>query len=216
MKLVKTGIAGLDEFLTGGLPARILLLTGLPGSGNEIFARQIAFLRAKQFGVTYFSVNETPDTIREDMATYNWDTTPLEASGNWKFKTITKTVNLQESIIDEMKQNRTVLLDSLSEVLLSRKIEEVIGLLTAMSTQNKNSENYHMLLLTDGMQDSKAETIMQHFAEGVIVFSSTWTTDTVRTDMLIKKMKGLFVPARRLPYTISKKGFLIETATRIS
>ena len=216
MKLVKTGIAGLDEFLTGGLPARILLLTGLPGSGNEIFARQIAFLRAKQFEVTYFSVNETPDTIREDMATYNWDTTPLEASGNWKFKTIAKTVNLQESIIEEMRQNRTVLLDSLSEVLLSRKIEEVIGLLTAMSAQNKNSENYHMLLLTDGMQDSKAETIMQHFAEGVIVFSSTWTTDTVRTDMLIKKMKGLFVPARRLPYTISKKGFLIETATRIS
>ena len=73
-----------------------------------------------------------------------------------------------------------------------------------------------MLLLTDGMQDSKAETIMQHFAEGVIVFTTTWTTDTVRTDMLLKKMKGLFVPARRLPYTISKKGFLIETATRIS
>ncbi|MGO8805346.1 MAG: RAD55 family ATPase [Candidatus Bathyarchaeia archaeon] len=216
MKLVKTGIAGLDEFLTGGLPPRILLLTGLPGAGNEIFARQIAFLRAKQFGVTYISVNETQETIREDMATYNWDTTPLETSGNWKFKNITKSGNLQECVIEEMKQNRTILLDSLSEVLLSRKMEEVIGLLTAMSRENRNSENYHMLLLTDGMQDSKAETVMQHFAEGVIVFTTTWTTDTVRTDMLLKKMKGLFVPARRLPYTISKKGFLIETATRIS
>ena len=134
MKLVKTGIAGLDEFLNREVcPLEFCFLLVYQASGNEIFARQIAFLRAKQFGVTYFSVNETPETIREDMATYNWDTTPLETSGNWKFKTITKTGNLQESVIEEMKQNRTMLLDSLSEVLLSRKMEEVIGLLTAMS-----------------------------------------------------------------------------------
>ena len=47
MKLVKTGIAGLDEFLTGGIPPRILLLTGLPGSGNEVFARQIVSTQGK-------------------------------------------------------------------------------------------------------------------------------------------------------------------------
>ena len=73
MKLVKTGIAGLDEFLTGGLPPKILLLTGLPGSGNEVFARQIAYARAKQIGVTYFTVNVTSDNVKEDMAAYNWD-----------------------------------------------------------------------------------------------------------------------------------------------
>ena len=216
MKLAKTGIAGLDEFLTGGLPPRVLLLSGLPGSGNEVFARQIAFARAKQAGVTYITVNETPETIKEDMATYGWDTTPLEDSGNWKFKTLTKTSNLQESIIEEIEQNRTVFLDSLSEVLLVRKIDEVISLLTAMSLKNKNSENYHVLLLTEGMQDSKAEITMQRFAEGVIVFTTILTTDTVRTDMMIKKMKGAFVPTRRLPYTIGRKGFVIETATRIS
>ena len=98
---------------------------------------------------------------------------------------------------------------------MTHKIDEVIGLFTAMSRQNKDCENYHMLLLTEGMQDSKAETIMQHFAEGVVVFTTTLTSDSVHTDMLIKKMMGSFVPARRLPYSISK-GFLIETATRIS
>ncbi len=85
-----------------------------------------------------------------------------------------------------------------------------------MSRQNRNSEEYHLLLLTEGMQDSKAETAIQHFAEGVIVFTAMWTTDTVHTDILIRKIKGTFIPARRLPYTISKKGFLIETATRIT
>jgi KaiC/GvpD/RAD55 family RecA-like ATPase len=101
-------------------------------------------------------------------------------------------------------------------LLLTRKIEEAINLLTAMSRQNKNSEEYHLLLLTEGMQDQKAETAMQHFAEGVIIFNTAWTTDTTHRDILIKKMKGTFVPERRLPYTIGKRGFLIETATRIT
>jgi KaiC/GvpD/RAD55 family RecA-like ATPase len=216
MKLLKTGIAGLDEFLTGGIPPRILLLTGLPGSGNEIFARQIAYTRAKQSGVTYFTVNASPESVKGDMAIYNWDTSPLETSENWKFKTITKTASLQETIIEEMKQHRTIIIDSLSELLLTRKVEEAIGLLTAMSRQNKDSEEYHLLLLTEGMQDQRAETAMQHFAEGVIVFNTTWTTDATHRDILVKKMKGIFVPERRLPYTIGKRGFLIETATRIT
>ena len=216
MKLLKTGIAGLDEFLTGGLPPRVLLLMGLPGAGNEVFARQIAYLRAKQTGITYFIVNETADSVRNDMAVYNWDLVPLEENGNWRFKVITKKMDLQEAVIEEMSQRRTVVIDSVSELLLTREIDEVIDLLTAMSNKNKNSDEYHLLLLTEGMQDPRAETAMQHFAEGVIVFTASWATDTVHTDILIKKMRGTFVPARRLPYSISKKGFLIETATRIT
>jgi len=216
MKLVKTGIAGLDEFLTGGLPPKILLLTGLPGSGNEVFARQVAYARAKQIGVTYFTVNVTSDNVKEDMAAYNWDISPLEATGNWKFETLAKSDNLVETVIDEMRGHRTIIIDSISEVLLSRKIEEAINLLTAMSRQNKDSEEYHLLLLTEGMQDSKAETAMQHFAEGVILFNTTWTSDSTHRDIMVKKMKGTFVPSRSLPYTIGKKGFLIETATRIT
>jgi KaiC/GvpD/RAD55 family RecA-like ATPase len=216
MKLVKTGIAGLDEFLTGGIPPKIILLTGLPGSGNEVFARQIAYTRAKQTPITYFTVNTTPDTVRDDMANYNWDITPLETNGNWKFKALSKTSQLVETITQEMKQHRTIIIDSLSELLLTRKIEEAINLVSAMTAQNRNAEEYHLLLMTEGMQDQKAETAMQHFAEGIIIFNTTWTTDTTHRDILIKKMKGTLTPARRLPYTISKKGFIIETATRIT
>ena len=46
-----------------------------------------------------------------------------------------------------------------------------------MANKNKDGDDYHLLLLTEGMQDSKAETAMQHFAEGVVIFTSTWTTD---------------------------------------
>ncbi len=217
MKLVKTGIAGLDEFLTGGLPPKILLLSGAPGSGNEVFARQIAYLRAKEVGITYFTVNATADNVREDMAQYNWDISPLEAEGKWKFENLRENGDLVETVVGEMtQQHRTVIVDSLSELLLNRKVEKGIELLTAMSHQNKASEEYHLLLLTEGMQDQKVETAMQHFSEGVIIFNTAWSTDTAQRDILVKKMRGSFVPSRRLPYSIGKKGFIIETATRIT
>lgn len=216
MKLVKTGIAGLDEFLTGGLPPKVTLLTGLPGSGNEVFARQIAFSRAKEAAVTYFTVHATADGVKEDMNLYNWDLSALEAEGNWKFKTLSKTSDLLGEVLEEVTKHRTVIIDSFSEVLLTRKVEEAVRLMTAMSTENKDGDRYHLLLLTEGMQDQRVETAMEHFAEGVIQFNTTWTTDVTHRDMLIKKMKGAFVPSRRLPYSISKRGFLIETATRIT
>ena len=85
-----------------------------------------------------------------------------------------------------------------------------------MSRQNKDCEEYHLLLLTEGMQDPKAETAMQHFAEGVIVFNTTWAADATVRHIMIKKMRGTIVPTRRLPYNIGKKGFIIETAIRIT
>jgi flagellar protein FlaH len=216
MKLLKTGIAGLDEFLQGGLPPRVLLLSGPPGSGNEVFARQAAFARAKLNAVTYFTVNTTFDFVKDDMSAYGWDITPLEETGNWKFRNLTNTDPLMEVVTEEMKQHRTVVIDSLSEVLLTRKIQEAVGLLTAMSRQNKDTEEYHLLLLTEGMQKQQAETTMQHFAEGVIIFNTTWTADATVRHIMIKKMRGTLVPIRRLPYNIGKKGFVIETATRIT
>jgi KaiC/GvpD/RAD55 family RecA-like ATPase len=216
MKPIKTGIAGLDEFLQGGLPPRILLLQGTPGSGNEIFARQTAYTRAKQNAVTYYTANTTSDAVKEDMANYGWDTKPLEEAGNWKFKNLTKTDNLEKTVTEEMQQHRTVVIDSLSEILLTRKIEDAVNLLTAMSKQNKNSEEYHLLLLTEGMQTPQAETTMQHFAEGVIIFNTTWQADATVRNIMIKKLRGTLVPTRRLPYSIGRKGFVIETAIRIT
>ena len=91
MKPVKTGIAGLDEFLMGGLPPRIILLTGSPGSGNEVFAKQVLFNRVKTCPVTYFTVNATAESVREDMAAYGWDTVPFEETDAWKFRTLKNT-----------------------------------------------------------------------------------------------------------------------------
>jgi KaiC/GvpD/RAD55 family RecA-like ATPase len=218
MKLVKTGISGLDEFLLGGLPPKIILLTGSPGSGNEIFAREILFNKAKQgTNVTYFTVNNSPESVKEDMATYGWDITPYEQNGTWTFKTLKNTTptTLTELVIEEIKKQRTVAIDSISELLLNHKTNEIANLIINLTHQNRKNEEYHLLLLTEGMQDPQTETTMNHFAEGSINFAITWAADATMRHLIIKKMSGTTIPTRKLPYTWSKKGFLIETATRI-
>jgi KaiC/GvpD/RAD55 family RecA-like ATPase len=218
MNPVKTGIAGLDEFLLGGLPPRIILLTGLPGSGNEVFARQVLFNRVKSCPVTYFTVNTTAESIREDMAAYGWDTTVFEEDETWKFKSLKNTTpnTLSETVLSEMEQSRTVAIDSTSELLLLHKIKDIANLVTSMTHQNRKSQNFHLLLLTEGMQDPQAETTMNHFAEGSINFALNWSADSTMRHLIIRKMSGTIVPTRRLTYTLGRKGFIIETATRIT
>jgi KaiC/GvpD/RAD55 family RecA-like ATPase len=218
MKIVKTGIAGLDEFLMGGLPPKIILLSGAPGSGNEVFAKQVLFNRVKTCPVTYFTVNTTAESIREDMAAYGWDTLPFEEDESWKFKSLKDTTanELLKAVLDEMEQARTVAIDSVSELLLIHKIKEIANLLTAMTHQNRKSLNYHLLLLTEGMQDPQADATMNHFAEGSINFALNWAADSTMRHLIIRKMSGTIIPTRRLTYTLGKKGFIIETATRIT
>jgi KaiC/GvpD/RAD55 family RecA-like ATPase len=218
MKTLKTGVAGLDEFLLGGLPAKIILLTGSPGSGNEIFARQVLFYTLKTCPVTYFTVSATAESIREDMAAYGWDTVPFEKSGAWEFKSLkdVSSSELPSKVLDDMKQSRTVAIDSISELLLVHKIRDIANLVTSMNYQNRNSEEFHLLLVTEGMQDSMAETTINHFAEGSIYFALTWAADTTMRQLIIRKMSGTIIPTRRLTYNLGRRGFIIETATRIT
>ena len=218
MKVVKTAIAGLDEFLMGGIPPKIILLSGSPGSGNEIFARQVLFNRVKTNPVTYFTVNATNESVKEDMAAYGWDTTPFEAEEKWKFKSLKKTSanSLSETVLAEMKQARTIAIDSTSELILIHKIQDIANLVTSMTDQNRNNQDFHFLLLTEGMQDQQAETTMNHYAEGSINFALTWSADTTMRQLIIRKMAGTIIPTRRLNYNLGRKGFIIETATRIT
>jgi len=218
MQTLKTGIAGLDEFLMGGLPPKVILLSGLPGSGNEIFARQVLFNRAKNSQITYFTVNATTESIKEDMAAYGWDTTPYEAKGTWKFKSLknTPTNELSQTILQEMQQARIVAVDSTSELLIDHKIKDIVNLITDMTHQNRKSQNFHFLLATEGMQDQQAETTMNHYAEGSLNFALTWSADTTMRHLIIRKMAGTIIPTRRLNYNLGRRGFIIETATRIS
>ena len=215
MVYLRTSISGLDQFLGGGLPPSILLLLGSPGSGNDVFARQIAYSRVQETGVTYFTLFKTPESIKDEMVEYGWDISPFIETGDWKFIKINKTTQL-DLITETIAKNRCVIIDSLSEILLNHKNEQAIRLLNKMSIQNRENQELHLVLATEGMQDPKVETTIQHFADSVMIFHTTHGTESTSRSIIIKKMKGANTPTRLLPYSIGRKGFRIETAIRIT
>ena len=115
-----------------------------------------------------------------------------------------------------MNLQNTVAIDSLSELLLQHKTKDIARLITSMTHQNRKSQTYHLLLITEGMQDSQAETTMNHFAEGSINFALTWAADSTMRHFIVRKMSGTIIPTRRLTYNLGRKGIIIETATRIT
>jgi KaiC/GvpD/RAD55 family RecA-like ATPase len=217
MKLIRTGIIGLDELLQGGLTSGVYVLIGPIDSGKEVFAQQIAYTRARQNKITYFTISRTPESIKDDMATYGWDISQYEKEDRLRLKQyITQFDSYLDTVIKEIEQQRGVIIDSLSELLITGKTEEAIHLLNTISKCNKEQQELHLVLLTTEMQDQKTETTIQHFADGVIEFATRWDTEILARTMVIKKMKGTIIPTRRLPYSLGRNGFTIETATRIT
>ena len=214
MKL-KTGIAGLDELLMGGLPPEILLITGEPGSGIEVFAQQVAYKRAQQTRISYLTLNKTVAHIRQEMSGFGWDTTKLEDSGSWRFISISAK-QIEDTVEREMCQNRSIVIDSLSDTLYREEAFDAIKMLKNMSMQNMQIQELHFALLTKGMQDSKTETALQHFADGVIDFTITHGHEFATRKMFIKKLGGVVTPTRNIPYMINERGITIETAIRIT
>jgi circadian clock protein KaiC len=77
---VKTGIAGLDDVLCGGLPARRLyLIEGAPGSGKTTMALQFLLngIAAGERSL-YISLSETRDEIEEVAHSHRWSLGQLE------------------------------------------------------------------------------------------------------------------------------------------
>jgi len=211
----KIALPGFSEFLGGEIPPILLVLVGPPGSGNEIFARQIAISRAKQNAVSYFTVMKNPNSLRNLFSIYGWPLKSLEEKGKWRFITPNKE-HWIKTLKEEIDQHRSIVIDSVSELLMKNNLTQIIKILTTISDKNLGQEELHQVILTEGMQDSQAENAVQHFAEGIIYFSANWEAELVSRNLIIKKMKGIFAPSRRLTYSIGEKGLTIETTTRIT
>lgn len=78
-----TEVRGLDDILHGGIPkGRTTLLSGGPGSGKTVFALEILYHRALagEPGI-FISFEESPEAIRCNAASLNWDLVALEDAG---------------------------------------------------------------------------------------------------------------------------------------
>ena len=97
--VVKTGIAGLDAVLSGGIPrGNIILLEGAVGTGKTSFGVEFVYHGASKFDepgiIVLFEVS--PDKLIRDAAGFGWDLPALERDGRLKIIFTTRQVFAQE------------------------------------------------------------------------------------------------------------------------
>lgn len=203
-----TGIPGLDDILTSGLPARrFYLIQGEPGTGKTTLALQF-LLEGVRCGerALYVGLSETLDEIEEVAHSHGWslegvdiiELAALEQSlsaekENTLFHPseveLTETMKVLMDTLDNVKPARFVL-DSLSELeLLShtalRYRREVLSLKQQLAKRNCTA-----LFLDDNRADA-SDAHVQSLANGIIFLQQTALEyGAERRRLIIRKVRG--------------------------
>jgi len=142
--LVETGISGLDDILTGGIPrGNIILLEGAIGTGKTTTGVEFIYRGASQFDepgvIVLFEVS--PEKVIRDAAWFGWDLPELERSNRVKIIFTTRQVFRQE-----LQQADSLLLDEAAKIGARRIfVDGVAGVIGGVAGQEPR-EAFHVLV----------------------------------------------------------------------
>ena len=154
--LVRTGIRGLDEILTGGIPrGNVILLEGAVGTGKTTTGVEFVYRGASQFGepgiIVLFEVS--PEKVVRDAARLGWDLVALERDARLKIIFTTRAVFRQE-----LQQADSLLLDEAAKMGARRIfVDGVAGVITGAPGQEPR-EAFHVLV--EGLQRENLTAVL--------------------------------------------------------
>jgi circadian clock protein KaiC len=147
---VKTGIAGLDDIMAGGLlRGSVVLIEGTPGTGKTTLGLEFIYRGAAEFGepglIVLFEVS--PDKLVRDAALFGWDLPELERQGRLKIVFTTRQVFQQE-----VQQADSLLLDEAAAIGARRIFVDGLVRRTPgdRDAERNTPEAFH--LLAEGLQ----------------------------------------------------------------
>ena len=146
--LVKTGIAGLDDILSDGIPrGNVILVEGAIGTGKTTMGVEFVYRGASQFDepgiIVVFEVS--PDKIMRDALGLGWDLSKLEQQRRLKIVFTTREVLRQE-----LQQADSVLLEEAAKIGARRIFIDGVGRLVGGNGNPESRSAFHVL--TEGLQ----------------------------------------------------------------
>ena len=223
---IKTGVAGLDQVLKGGLRKNsTVLVTGAPGTGKTILALQFIYYGAKEYGENgiFITTEESMDDIRQFARNLGMDISSMESKGKVLFiqkplTTLKGGIVSIKGLVDTIKKNKVkrVALDSLIffEYLYPRldgnKMEFRRQVLLFMQEMKKSGVTFLAVserAVTDF--DRLTYDMMDFVFEGFIVLSRIRKGSYFERVLTVAKIRGQDHSLDVYPVTIGDDGFKV-------
>ena len=222
----KTGIAGLDKMLGGGLPASsISTVSGPTGSGRSTLALQFLVNGARKYGETglYVAIEDSHELIYRHMDYKGWNLEELERSKQLLFldyppHEVDQFMG-QNSAIGELIETMGItrlVIDSIMPIalLFSDQDERKKGFLGVIN----NIRKWKTTTLIIAEEAPAANTTLPRTNYGIETLSDGWVhldyrvgkKDERTRGVEVIKMKGASTIMKRVPMEISESGISVS------
>lgn len=155
MKICKTTIPKLDEFLGGGLkPFSITLFWAYPGIDNAPFVYQILMERLEEdYFCVYVTQSKDCKTVEYEIRHYGWDISDYKKKGKFLF------VDAYSGLINAKS----------TEKFFVRNVKNVKSITETLEKVLKNTKDDHILVVYDSIS-----TLIDHSGEDSIDEFNVW------------------------------------------
>jgi KaiC domain protein len=230
MDRVKTGIAGLDEMLEGGLPkSHTVVVMGSFGTGKTTFGLQFLYEGLKQGdkGI-YITLEEDERSIIDDAKSFGWDLKP--AVDAKKLAIVKLEPTDAKTTISRVKSD---LPDFVKSFGATRIVIDSISLLNMLfeAEHDKRSNLFNLAqmikktgatcLMTAEVKDdnpmASRDGLIEYTADGVISLRYDEPKDKseIQLTLRIVKMRRINHSRRVKPYSITNKGIEVHSGAEV-
>lgn len=213
-----TGCQGMDELLSGGLPAgRLHVVSGPPGSGKTTFAAQFITEGARRGEeCVYVTMHETKTELVQDLSGFSFGFEKAIRSSNTTFIDLTDESARQSltkygsagglrnrlpAMLEGLDADRAVI-DS--TMLLDHFVENPTEELTEFITRLKGTDT--TLILVSEMTDPSAYSAEHYLAHGVVFFHNFLDGSAMTRAVQLIKMRGTAIDSDMRPLEFTDRG----------